>query len=360
MTAVGRSPYSTDAGIDGPSSAPGQWGDKATQIGKRVASFVREYWPVILLAGICIGGYGLLAPGKLVQMVVAHFVGLALVGIAYACMKVYRHFVAPSSVPNLHHRVGKSFQVTKSDLTKEVLKIVADRVKESLGAINFEDSNTLLEVVNSLDPTMIQNSMELLSAGVCYGQTMVQMLNISENCTKSSKELHAIPEQNLEDVLFYQVLRNVKGFLTPGPKDSAVMALNAGLLDDRKKEVELKIVASERLSCHLCSLLAPAKYTRKPCAAGGLEAEFEKAMAGIDEAGVVSGWLRLSPRSDDYSHVIWFQCSNGHYRFQDTIDEEQGFFEFNDQKDLSSGLQRQLGIYPQYQNGTIDMTLFNI
>jgi hypothetical protein len=60
------------------------------------------------------------------------------------------------------------------------------------------------------------------------------------------------------------------------------------------------------------------------------------------------------------SHAIWFQCSDNKFRIQDTVDIDQGFFEFSNKKDFFQALRKQVTIHPIYQAGHIELYAYGI
>ena len=74
---------------------------------------------------------------------------------------------------------------------------------------------------------------------------------------------------------------------------------------------------------------------------------------------IVSGVVQIkSDHVINPRHVIWFQCSDNKFRFQDTLSPEQGFFEFSNKKDFFKALRKQMTIL--FKTEQVELLVYGI
>lgn len=284
--------------------------------------------------------------------------------------------------PNHSKRVGKVWRVDEL-VEKSVMEEAVEEIKIFFKGlqINVEGyptrsiyeiyheliHDTLVKHDNRFDLDNLNGVRRALEQGLCFGQAAVQMKYISKNY--DADNLHRTPFEQRKSVIYYQILQHVEAeLLTVFSGVWQARALGASQTEQtrRKALLEQAKKAALIISMGLRSYHKDQKIVFTPPLKGQAEAKayeqaFDLATKDFPQESVIAGWLQLKSNGSRIpGHVIWFQCSNNKFRFQDTIDNDQGLFEFSSKQELFVALKKQIGIHPAYRLGELEMVIFGI
>jgi hypothetical protein len=348
--------------------------------GTKVATFIKEN-AIFLMLGAYIGG-GLsykLRPKSLSVVVCGALAGFALFSLF---IKIFFREYHNSLAPNNLHRVGPVWKVNKL-VDQQSVEQALQRVVQDLKNITIKTdgypTQTAYEICQEkmqdkilskdlpfrLDDS-VETIMRTLSNGLCFGQARTQMEHIWSHYNSDAKVLHQIPFENRIEVLYYQMMQYIEASLIPGKREVLAQAFS------HSKEFEHypRLIAQSKACAQeiLIRLRCPQQIKQfahtLPLASHSpaldYEQAFDQATKEFPDDLVKAGWIQVKSHENVTSHVIWFQCSDNKFRFQDTIDDLQGFFEFSNKKEFFKALQQQIGIHRVYQNGEIQLWIYGI
>lgn len=189
---------------------------KENETVKKIADFAKNDWFKIL-AGAYIGGIIGFSLGGGVGIVVGAVIGGILGPLFYKAILGAYHWMTGSNVPYL---VQKSWKV-EDLVTDEALQKAAERVKLTLQSLKigevsgYEVFETLLNDekgsgLKEHDLDDLKGLKKRLRGGLCYGQTRAQLESISTTFGADDKTLHLIPKEHQEEVIYYQLMKNIE------------------------------------------------------------------------------------------------------------------------------------------------------
>lgn len=358
--------------------------DKLAEIVKKVANFVKTYGSTMFM-GLCSGG----AIASAVSSGSLPIIGLgALTTSAFLTIWDWKTKSAVNDFldrtdPNRDFKTAAAVKlntfINKLSMEKgmkNVILVLKDMKINSSERVGISAYDILLEIFKNdkdfLSSEIDKGLVDLVcrSRYMGHGQANVLLNWISNNPNANSAELLQAMKDDSEAVSAFQILAVISSLLLQKMRTEQVIKVVLNMFSrvpqDQNNNFEIvggnvgrnKELPEETRECFkeisiktynvpsATKVFLSDSISISEISAENIQKNFEDATVGFPKELIVSGKIELidvcNARNEASENAIWFQCSEGKYRFYDGSMYDQGLFEFPNIQEFYKGLKKQL------------------
>lgn len=330
----------------------------------KVSNFVISNLPLMLAGGVIGGSFSYQICSALAITAVASTTIITAAAIIGAiCLTTIFNKLQNSGLtkftPNIRHRIGKVWEV-KNFQDKAIVEAALHKVISELKSIEITiegETRNIFEIVEiqaqrnkdlGFQFDDINSVIKSLGNGLCFGQSRVQLDYIHQGSQLDGATMHKLPINNREKVVYYQILQYAEALLYPSKRDIVTQAWSI----DPKLLLHVKF--KEQCWLKIIEILQTPKDTKyfnvtpsfsTKISPREFQEIFNETTKDLPKNVATGGYARLKADENTPSHAVFFSLYKDKYYIQDTLTQDQGFFEFSKKEAFFEGFSKQVGLH---------------